>query len=234
VGAQISAADFAPYSGGLVVDPFHERLAIIGLAAAERYGFALAGGYAVQAAGLLERPSEDVDLFTAWERRGDFDAALDATIAGYRAAGFVVETPRRSDSFARLSVSDGNRVATVELAVDWRAHQPIQMVLGPVLHPDDAVANKMCALYGRAQARDFIDVDAAIQSGRYDPETLLRLAERADRGFDRHIFADALGRAAALDTADFAQYGVSGHDLDGLRSRFATWRAQLLDRECEL
>ncbi|MEV6689872.1 hypothetical protein AB0M35_00140 [Micromonospora sp. NPDC051196] len=54
------------------MDPFHERLARTGLAAATRFGFALAGGYAVQAAGLLERPSEDVDLFTAWDRRDEF------------------------------------------------------------------------------------------------------------------------------------------------------------------
>ncbi|GIJ32452.1 hypothetical protein Vse01_16000 [Micromonospora sediminimaris] len=38
------------------MDPFHERLARTGLGATERYGFALAGGYAVQAAGLLEPP----------------------------------------------------------------------------------------------------------------------------------------------------------------------------------
>jgi hypothetical protein len=46
------------------VDPVHHRLAKIGLTAAQRYGFALAGGYAVQAHGILERPSEDIDLFT--------------------------------------------------------------------------------------------------------------------------------------------------------------------------
>jgi predicted nucleotidyltransferase component of viral defense system len=34
------------------------------------------------------------------------------------------------------------------------------MSYGPVLHLDDAVANKACALYSRAQARDYIDVDA--------------------------------------------------------------------------
>jgi hypothetical protein len=209
------------------MEAFHERLATIGLAAAERYGFALAGGYAVQAAGLLERPSEDVDLFTAWDRRGQFDTALDA-IAAYVAAGFSVEVERRYETFARLSVSGGDRTSTVELGVDWRANQPIQMSIGPVLHPDDAVANKMSALYGRAQVRDFIDIDAAIRSGRYDPETLLRLAERADGGFDRRMFADALGRAQVLDAAIFARYGVSGHALDELRARFAAWRAQLL------
>jgi hypothetical protein len=42
------------------VDAFHERVARVGLSAADRYGFALAGGYAVQAAGFLQRPSQDV------------------------------------------------------------------------------------------------------------------------------------------------------------------------------
>lgn len=56
----------------LNMDPGHLKLAEVTLRAASRYGFALAGGYAVQAHGILDRPSEDVDLFTGWERRGDF------------------------------------------------------------------------------------------------------------------------------------------------------------------
>lgn len=45
------------------MDPFHERLARIALEVAATYGFALAGGYAIQAHGFLDRPSADVDLF---------------------------------------------------------------------------------------------------------------------------------------------------------------------------
>lgn len=52
-------------AGRLGVEPVHLRLAEIGLRVAARYGSALAGGYAVQAHGFLDRPSEDVDLFTA-------------------------------------------------------------------------------------------------------------------------------------------------------------------------
>lgn len=62
-----------------------------------------------------------------------------------------------------------------------------------MLHADDAVANKMAALYGRALPRDFLDVDAILASGRYSRERLLELAAAADDGFDRHMFADALG-----------------------------------------
>ncbi|WP_229400874.1 nucleotidyl transferase AbiEii/AbiGii toxin family protein [Micromonospora okii] len=210
------------------MDAFHERLARVGLDAAQQYGFALAGGYAVQAAGLLERPSEDVDLFTAWDRRGEFTSALNAVVDAYRGDGLVVDIERQYDTFARLTVTDGGRVSKVELGVDWRANEPILMAIGPVLHPDDAVANKMSALYGRAFARDFIDIDAALQSGRYTHEAVLDLAQRADRGFERRIFADALGQAELLDPDDFAQYGVTGRALHELRSRFGAWREGLL------
>ena len=210
------------------MDAFHERLARIGLAAAERYGFVLAGGYAVQAAGLLVRPTEDIDLFTAWERRAEFEGAVTAVHDAYLAEGLSVETERHHDTFVRLTVSDGERTAKVELAVNSRANEPIHMTLGPVLHPDDAVTNKMTALYQRAFARDFIDIDAAIQSGRYDRDTLLRLVERTDLGFDRRVFADALGQIHYLDSDDFADYGVAGQSLNDLRDRFVAWRQDLL------
>jgi hypothetical protein len=57
---------------------------------------------------------------------------------------------------------------------------------------------------------------------------LLRFAERADSGFDRRFFADALGRAQVLDDDTFAEYGLDGPALEALRSRFAAWRAELL------
>jgi hypothetical protein len=210
------------------MDTFHERLARIGLAAAQQYGFALAGGYAVQAAGMAMRPSEDIDLFTAWERRTDFPAAVAAVVGAYRADGLRVETERQHDAFVRLTVSDADRTSKVELAVDTRVNEPILLTIGPVLHPDDAVTNKMTALYARAFARDFIDIDGAIRSGRYDRDALLRLAERSEIGFDRAVFAEALGQVALLDPDDFAEYGVTGADLDGLRDRFAAWRRELL------
>jgi len=228
MGEQIPRTRHTPSGSCLAVDAFHERLARTGLAAAERYGFALAGGYAVQAAGLLQRPTEDIDLFTGWERRAEFAAAVSAVIDAYLAEGLSVETERHHDTFVRLNVSDGERISKVELAVDTRANEPIHMTIGPVLHPDDAVTNKMTALYARALARDFIDIDAAVQSGRYDRETLLHLAERSDLGFDRRVFAEALGQVQNLDRDDFADYGIVGQHLGDLRDRFAAWRQDLL------
>ena len=56
------------------MEPRHERIARIALAAGARFGLALAGGYAVSAHGMGNRPSGDVDLFTGWKHRGEFTA----------------------------------------------------------------------------------------------------------------------------------------------------------------
>ena len=53
----------------------------------------------------------------------------------------------------------------------------------------DAVANKVCALFGRAEVRDYVDVAAILASGRYSKEDLVRLAEEHDPGFDPSWFA---------------------------------------------
>ena len=75
----------------------------------------------------------------------------------------------------------------VEMGIDWRAHPPVTLEIGAVLHPDDAVANKLAALYGRAADRDYVDVDAVLRSGRYSSADLLHLAREADPGFEQAI-----------------------------------------------
>jgi hypothetical protein len=213
------------------MDPGHVRLAEIGLRVAGSYGFALAGGYAVQAHGILSRPSEDVDLFTAWERRGDFAAAVDAVVEGYRSAGYAVEIGQQFETFARLSVTDPgtpDRPYKVELAANWRSLPPVMMDIGPVLHIDDVVAGKMSALFTRAEPRDFLDVDAALLTGRYRREQLLDLAEQADAGFDRRIFADLLAMLERYPDRRFAAYGVTSEQIAAMRKRFTQWRDELI------
>ena len=212
------------------MDPSHLRLAEIGLRVAGRYGFALAGGYAVQAHGILDRPSEDVDLFTAWDRRGEFTAAVDAVIDGYRAAGYAVDTVRQFETFAQLAVTDPaepERPYKVELAANWRSLPPVVMDIGPVLHMDDVVAGKMSALFTRAEPRDFLDVDAAIMTRYYTRERLLELAEEADAGFDRRVFADLLAMLHRYPDRRFAAYEATPDHIAAMRKRFEEWRGQL-------
>lgn len=79
------------------------------------------------------------------------------------------------------------------MAANWRALPPVMMDIGPVLHIDDVVAGKMSAPYTRAEPRDFLDIDAAVQTGRNTRTRLCELAEQADAGFGRRILADLFG-----------------------------------------
>lgn len=184
----------------------------------------------------MHRPSEDVDLFTAWDRRDEFDAAVEAVVAAYRQAGYAVDVAQRFETFARLMVTvpeAGQRPYKVELAANWRARAPITMGIGPVLHADDVVAGKMSALYTRAEPRVFIDVDAAVTSGRYTYEQLCQLAEQSDAGFDRQIMAELLGVLLRYPDRRFAAYGLEVEQIAGMRQRFAAWRTHLLVGETD-
>ena len=215
------------------MEPRHEQIARIALAAGARYGLALAGGYAVSAHGMGNRPSGDVDLFTSWQHRGEFAEMAVAVVAALEGAGYKVSVIMSAETFARLTLASPESGAEekVELAVDWRAHDPVQLAVGPVLHSDDAVANKVCALFGRALPRDFLDVDAAIMSGRYTRERLLDLAAEADNGFDRLVFADALGALTQITDAAFAEYRADPGVIADMRHRFAQWRRELLEAQ---
>lgn len=214
------------------MDAFHERLARVALVRAAAYGFCLAGGYAVQAHGLLERPSEDVDLFTTMDAEGQFPEAVASVVEAYTNDGLAVSTLVVTPGFARLSVTDpvSGVTSKVELGIDWRAHPPTALAIGPVLHADDAVANKVCALYSRAQARDYIDVDAALNSDCYGGDDLLRLASDHDPGFDAATFADALRAVRRLPVAEFTAYGLSDTDVAVLVERFMRWAQSINPR----
>jgi hypothetical protein len=209
------------------MDPFHARLIRVGLAAAEGYGFCLAGGYAVQAHGFVIRRSDDVDLFTTTAAEHDFPAAVEAVVSAMFADGLEVTIEQNAPTFARLIVADSKakEAARLELGVDWRANSPVRLEVGPVLHPDDAVANKVCALYGRGEVRDY--VDAILRSDRYRMEEILRLAADHDPGFDDAMFAAALAAINRFADTAFEPYGLDPAEVEALRARITGWSAQL-------
>ncbi|NUR03515.1 MAG: hypothetical protein HOY79_45470 [Streptomyces sp.] len=73
----------------------------------------------------------------------------------------------------------------------WRCRSCRRLGRRPArfLHPDDAVANKVTTLFGRAAPRDYLDLNAVLASGRYSGEWLLQLASEHDAGVDPRYFA---------------------------------------------
>jgi len=98
-----------------------------------------------------------------------------------------------------------------------------------VLHPDDAVANKLAALYGRAADRDYVDVDAVLRSGRYRGVDLLHLVREADPGFDQAMFVQALLAADRVPDQAFERHGLTPAQVAELRQRLRAWAQELTD-----
>ncbi|MFC1439197.1 nucleotidyl transferase AbiEii/AbiGii toxin family protein [Streptacidiphilus sp. N1-10] len=212
----------------------HHRLIRVGLdALAQDYGYALAGGYAVQVHQIVNRMSDDVDLFAPIERaEREMPAAVERVTAAYQAAGFLVEIAQQVATYTRLNVIDpaSGAQSKVELVAEFLHHPPVQSDLGPVLHMDDVAAGKTSALFGRAEVRDAIDVNGLLDSG-YTTERLMELAAANDAGFDQPMFADALARVRRYTDRQFAAYGVDDHQAEAIRQRFADWKGQIEQSE---
>ncbi|MGH3847290.1 MAG: nucleotidyl transferase AbiEii/AbiGii toxin family protein [Pseudonocardiaceae bacterium] len=76
----------------------HRQVAAIALRAAARHGFALGGGNALIAHGVISRPTQDVDLVT--NREAGVGAATGPVEAALRREGF---TATRQDRTAELA-----------------------------------------------------------------------------------------------------------------------------------
>ena len=204
------------------------RVTALALDALAPDGFALAGSGAIREHGLIDRPTQDVDLFTDQSAQATFTSAVDRMIERLEHAGYSVVPIRRQPGFAELEVTTPSGVQiAMDLGVDWRAEQPVRLMVGPVLAPDDAVGNKVAALFSRGEVRDFLDVDAIRQSGRYTDEELYRLAARSDGGFTCEYLALRLERADRLRPEHVADYNVGPEQLDDVKDRLTAWAASI-------
>lgn len=205
----------------------------IALDAAGASGFALAGSGAIREHGVINRLSEDVDLFTSNTNEPSFGAAVDRVVDALTAAGYSVDLARRTEQFARLQVrTDNGQQVDVDMGMDWREVEPVTLEVGPVLSIQDAIGNKVSALYGRAEARDFFDVDAIRASRHYTDAELVAAAAERDPGFDISMFARQLERANRLVLDDLKEYGVDSDELAAIKRRLTDW-AELLRVQIE-
>ncbi len=202
------------------------EVARIALAAVD--GFALAGSGAIREHGVIERPTEDVDLFTDSQDVKVFSTAVDQVTAQLRGSGFQVEQTRRAPQFARLHVatSDGLHL-DVDLGVDWRQEDPVQLDVGPVLSLADAVGSKVSTIYSRGEARDYLDLDAIRSSRLFSDEQLVTAAAARDGGFEVGMFAQQLAGVRWLTPPEVSPYGVTAEQLEGIKSRCMQWAADL-------
>lgn len=95
------------------------------------------------------------------------------------AAGLSVEARPTVPGFTQFVVADSSGSTLVDLSWDARLRPTQATEVGPVLATDELAADKALALFGRGEARDFVDVYRL--RATYSREELVRLARQKDR-----------------------------------------------------
>jgi hypothetical protein len=213
------------------ISELQREVATIALRAAARHGFALAGGNALIAHGVINRPTDDVDLFS--DQESGVVAAADAVESALREAGFVAERLDRWDELEDIFDGAGEGLAEwvvtapsgqqtmLQMAYFDRTRGPVTMDVGPVLDLDDLAGWKLVALLNRAEPRDYVDTAAALEL--YTVDQLISFAKRLDPGLEDQDFADAARRLDQMPDQLFTVYELSQQDIARLREHFAGW-----------
>lgn len=150
---------------------------------------------------IVDRVTKDVDLFT--DRDAEEAVRLATALrTAWAAEGFRIEPAARPQHENRFVAVDPATAGTVQIEVfpdGGRLHPPVQLGVGPVLHRDDLAADKLLAMWGRGEPRDYVDVVALL--GIYGGETLAGACRRqGQRLHDTDLRRVATGDHATAPT----------------------------------
>ena len=206
-----------------MLTPLQEEVAAVIAALAEAKDFALAGGAALIMREQIERGTRDLDFF------GLSAAAVDRLVPvaeqALRRSGFDVERVLSGTGFARLVVQGFGEQTEVDLAADARLFPAELGRAGiPLLSSEELAVDKVLAVFGRAEARDFIDLMA--METQFDLGRLFTLAAEKDPGFDPRVFADVVGRVSRLSRAEFP---IDDQTYEKLEQVVTRWRDRALE-----
>jgi hypothetical protein len=182
-----------------MLSPLQREVARIVALLPEGEGFALAGGAALIARGIVDRGTRDLDFFSTVP--DDVDRVLPVLEAALVDAGLEVERRQVAPGFARLIVRRGTDRTEVDLGSDARLLPAEDTPDGVLLASEELAIDKVLALFGRAEARDFVDVFALERTFALDG--ILQLAAQKDPGFDRNVLREMLGRFRRLPRDEF-------------------------------
>jgi hypothetical protein len=205
-----------------VLSPLQERVAKIVAGLDEARDFALAGGGALIIRGDIQRQTRDLDFFGL--TADAVDRLLPAVDRALKAAGFVVHHIQESPGFARLIVENDEDRTELDLGTDARLFPAEPRSPVAVLSGEELAVDKVLAVFGRAEARDFADLMAV--EPRYGLDRLCQLAAKKDRGFLLDVFADMLGQFGRLRREEF---DLDDAQYEQLRQTVERWREQALE-----
>lgn len=184
----------------------------------EAAGFALAGGAALILHGVVLRPTRDLDFFGL--TADAVDRLLPAVEAALDAAGFSVRRVQVGAGFARLAIESLDDRTELDLAADARLFPIERRGPAPLLNREEIAVDKVLAIFGRAEARDFSDLLAL--EAHFGLEHLIELSAEKDRGFTAELFVQALPRFHRLRREEFELDDAGYDDLTRAIERWGT------------
>lgn len=218
------------------IDPFARRVAHIVLPVAAKYGFAVAGGTALIEHGVVDRLTEDLDVFSPQE--DGVAAAADVVEAALRAEGLQVE---RRDQLAELAedfpewdledlgtglgewliTAPSGEQMVLQMSCFPRSRAPVIIDAVPVLHIEDAVGLKCHAFCTRVEPRDALDMAMAL--GRWSAADVIGFAQRVQPSLRPEEFAEAVQNLDATPDSRFTRIGLAADDIALVRERLSAW-----------
>ncbi|MBI3202434.1 MAG: nucleotidyl transferase AbiEii/AbiGii toxin family protein [Myxococcales bacterium] len=178
--------------------------------------FRLTGGAALVEFYLHHRFTKDLDLFGG--PGADLDRAERALRDAALAAGAEVTTLQRFAEFRRLSIQRGSESTIVDLAIDRAPTVSPTRLLGNVVVDslEEIAANKLCAVLGRAEPRDLVDLMLILRSG-VQLTTALTGAGAKDGGADAATLAWVIGQIR-IGSEAVLPAGISAAELEAFRA----------------
>ena len=210
------------------LSPFQRKL-LATLASKPNSDRYLAGGAAMHFSPQSTRYSDDLDFFHDSEER--VAAAFGQDRATLASEGYEVDVDFALPGFVRAVVTKGGDGTRVDWAHDsaWRFMPLVRDPLGGLLlHPIDLAVNKVLALAGRDEPRDFVDI-------LFVHDTVLRLAGLAwaavgkDPGLSPLSLLELLKRHGRYRPEDFSRLHLA-EPFDVASSR-KEWLAALDEAE---
>ena len=208
-----------------MLDGDHKSLVDAALPVCARYGLAVAGGYAVKAHGLVERPSEDIDFATG--TAAPMEEIVAALAAAYRVAGFEVQVLGAEGRKGHLLVSFPlGGTYRVDVLKEPLNHPVVWMDFGPVIALADTVALKMGALHDRVLPRDVLDAHGA--TAFFTNSELIAACRAAlDEDFSLETLRDQLAFAAAYPDEAFSRYGAGPDLIAEVKAWALNWSTEI-------
>jgi predicted nucleotidyltransferase component of viral defense system len=184
--------------------------------------FYLTGGTALAAFHLAHRQSDDLDFFTHQKDLGPVPALFRELAAR---EGLSVTQVQKAPAFLRYEI-EGELQVDIVADVEFRVGSPELAGTFMVDSLKNIAVNKVTAILGRFDAKDYIDLYLLLTECGFDIDELLALGRKKDAGLDVFVWASLL---ESVERIALLPRMVREIDVDALKEFYLALRDRLLD-----